>query len=111
MPADKPAVLLTGGAGYIGSHIAVVLAEAGYRPVILDDFSNSSRAVIGRLAELTGTAPALEEGDAGDAAFVRSVLERHDIAATIHLAAFKSVGRSVEEPLAYYRNKDRKSVV
>jgi UDP-glucose 4-epimerase len=97
-------VLLTGGAGYIGSHAAIALAAAGYRPVILDDFSNSSRAVIGRLGALIGGAPVLEEGDAGDQDFVRDVLTRHDIAATIHLAAFKSADRSVADPLAYYRN-------
>ena len=104
MPAERPAILLTGGAGYIGSHTCVALAEAGYRPVILDDFSNSSRAVIGRLEALTGGPIALEEGDAGNGAFVRDVLTRHDIVATIHFAAFKSVGQSVAEPLAYYRN-------
>jgi UDP-glucose 4-epimerase len=104
MPADRPAILLTGGAGYIGSHTCVALAEAGYRPVVLDDFSNSSRLVIGRLEELTGGAVALEEGDVGNGVFVREVLTRHDIAATIHFAAFKSVAQSVAEPLLYYRN-------
>jgi UDP-glucose 4-epimerase len=97
-------ILLTGGAGYIGSHTHVALAEAGHQPVILDDFSNSGPAVIPRLAALTGAPVALERGDVGDRAFVRGVLDRHGIEAVIHLAASKSVGQSVADPLLYYRN-------
>jgi UDP-glucose 4-epimerase len=97
-------VLLTGGAGYIGSHIHVALAAAGHESVILDDFSNSSPLVVDRLAALTGAPVALERGDVGDRVFVRKVLERHGIEAVIHLAASKSVGQSVADPLSYYRN-------
>jgi UDP-glucose 4-epimerase len=102
MPAEK--ILLTGGAGYIGSHTCLALREAGYDPVILDDFSNSSPEVIGRLAELTGGEVALERGDVGDPALLATVFGRHAIAAVIHFAAFKSVGQSVADPLSYYRN-------
>lgn len=97
-------VLLTGGAGYIGSHTYLALREAGYQAVVLDDFSNSNPSVIARLGVLSGTEVTLERGDAGDRAFVRTVLDRHGIEAVIHFAAFKSVAESVADPLAYYRN-------
>jgi UDP-glucose 4-epimerase len=104
MPDDSGRVLLTGGAGYIGSHTYVALRQAGYVPVILDDFSNSSPEVIARLAELTGGEVALERGDVGDPDFLAGVFGRHAIGAVIHFAAFKSVGQSVADPLSYYRN-------
>ncbi len=102
MPADK--ILLTGGAGYIGSHTYLALRAAGYSPVILDDFSNSSPEVIDRLADLSGAEMALEQGDVGDPAFLAGVFGRHAIKAVTHFAAFKSVGQSVADPLSYYRN-------
>ena len=98
-PASGTAVLLTGGAGYIGSHTVVALLEAGYVPVVLDDFSNSRPEVLERLKQLTGQSIICERGDALDAAFTRSVLQRHDCVAAIHLAGFKAVGESVAQPL------------
>ncbi len=97
-------ILLTGGAGYIGSHTFVALAQAGYVPVILDNFSNSHRAVLERLRAITGERPVCEEGDVLDTAFVTDVLRRHDIAGVVHFAGDKAVGESVAKPLKYYRN-------
>ena len=97
-------ILLTGGAGYIGSHTYVALAEAGYTPVILDNFANSHRAVLGRLEEITKRPVLCKEGDVLDTAFVEDVLRGHQIAGVVHLAGDKAVGESVEKPLKYYRN-------
>ncbi len=97
-------ILLTGGAGYIGSHIHVALIEAGYTPVILDNFSNSQPAVLERLQQITQRPVLCERGDVLDTAFVEDVLRRHAIAGVIHLAGDKAVGESVEKPLKYYHN-------
>ena len=97
-------ILLTGGAGYIGSHTCVALAEAGFTPVILDNFSNSHPAVLARLQQITGQALACEKGDVLDTPWVENVLRRHQIAAVLHFAGDKAVGESVAQPLKYYRN-------
>jgi UDP-glucose 4-epimerase len=97
-------ILLTGGAGYIGSHTYVALANAGYTPVILDNFSNSHRGVLERLYAITEQHIEFEEGDVLDTAFVEGVLRRHDIGGVIHFAGDKAVGESVANPLKYYRN-------
>jgi UDP-glucose 4-epimerase len=104
MNHEKTHVLLTGGAGYIGSHTAVGLCEAGYTPVILDDFSNSHPAVVERLTALTGRSLAVERGDVKDSSFVRAVLEKYRCNAVVHLAGLKAVGDSVARPLLYYRH-------
>lgn len=104
MNHEQTHVLLTGGAGYIGSHTAVALCEAGYTPVILDDFSNSHPAVLERLTTLTGRTLALERGDVKDSAFVRRVLDTYRCKAVVHLAGLKAVGESVIKPLLYYRH-------
>jgi UDP-glucose 4-epimerase len=101
---NSKCVLLTGGAGYIGSHTAVSLTEAGYLPVLLDDFSNSHPAVLGRIAQLTGQQVICERGNVLDSRFVEDVLKRHDCAAVIHLAGSKAVGERVANPLKYYEN-------
>jgi UDP-glucose 4-epimerase len=97
-------ILLTGGAGYIGSHTCVALAQAGFTPVILDNFSNSQPAVLERLAQITGQSVACEQGDVLDTPWVEDVLRRHRIAAVLHFAGDKAVGESVAQPLKYYRN-------
>ncbi len=97
-------ILLTGGAGYIGSHTHVALVAAGYTPVILDDFSNSHPAVLDRLQRITGRPVIYELGNVGDRAFVEDLIHRHRVSAVVHFAAFKAVGESVAKPLAYYRN-------
>jgi UDP-glucose 4-epimerase len=104
MTTGLPAVLLTGGAGYIGSHTCVALHEAGFKPVILDDFSNSNPVVLQRLQRLTGEAVECQQGDAADVALVRSMIDRHAVQAVIHFAGFKAVGESVAQPLKYYAN-------
>ncbi len=97
-------ILLTGGAGYIGSHTFVALVEAGFTPVILDNFSNSHPAVLQRLETITRKAVRCERGDVLDTPFVEQVLRRHDIAGVVHFAGDKAVGESVAKPLKYYHN-------
>jgi UDP-glucose 4-epimerase len=97
-------ILLTGGSGYIGSHTFVALTEAGYAPVILDNFSNSHRAVLQRLRALTERPVLCESGDVLDTAFVQDVLRRHQVTGVIHLAGDKAAGESVAQPLKYYQN-------
>ncbi|ERG65126.1 hypothetical protein L332_11835 [Agrococcus pavilionensis RW1] len=96
-------VLLTGGAGFIGSHTAIALVEHGHDVVILDDLSNASEEAVRRAERLAGAAMPLIVGDAGDAALVGRVLADHRIDAVIHFAGLKAVGESVAQPLTYYR--------
>ena len=104
MADQAPAILLTGGAGYIGSHTWLALLEAGYRPVILDDFSTSQTKVLQRLHQLAGVAPASVRGSVSDTSMVEALLRQHRIAAVVHFAGFKAVGESVAQPLKYYVN-------
>ena len=97
-------VLLTGGAGFIGSHTAVELLTRGCRVVIVDDLSNSRESVIDALETITGIRPAFYRVDAADAKALDEVFSRENIDAVIHLAGFKAVGESVSRPLRYYRN-------
>jgi UDP-glucose 4-epimerase len=94
-------VLLTGGAGYIGSHTLVALVAAGYRPVILDDFSNAAGDVPERLERITGLAPRVWRGSVLDAGLLEDVFAAERIDAVIHFAARKAVGESVRMPLEY----------
>ena len=97
-------VLLTGGAGFIGSHICVELLEAGEDVALLDNFSNSKRDVPQRIMDITGRGLDLVDADLRDTAGLRRVFEKRDISAVIHLAGLKAVGESVEKPLLYYEN-------
>lgn len=98
-------VLVTGGAGYIGSHTVVELISAGYTPVIIDNFSNSESWILERITEITGVTPIFYQGDCSDTLFLEKVFTAEgDIEAVIHFAAFKAVGESVANPLKYYRN-------
>ncbi len=97
-------ILLTGGAGYIGSHTAVELAQQGYEVVIADNFSNSSPAVLKRLELITGKKFSFYEIDVADKSALKKVFEEHKIDGVIHFAGYKSVGESVKVPLSYYRN-------
>lgn len=96
--------LLTGAAGYIGSHTWIVLHEAGFNCVGVDNFVNSSPVVLERIAAITGRQPIFEEGDVTDAAFMQGLFAKYRFTAVVHLAALKAVGESVAEPLKYYRN-------
>ena len=97
-------VLLTGATGYIASHTWLALLAAGHEVVGVDDFSNSSPEVLNRLQRLSGRTPVFERLDVCDSAAMESLLQRHRIDAAVHFAAFKAVGESVAQPLAYYRN-------
>ncbi len=96
-------VLVTGGAGYIGSHACVELLERGDDVVVLDNLSNSFPEALDAVQEITGRAVTFEQGDLLDAEFVEGVFERHAIDAVMHFAGLKAVGESVAQPLRYYR--------
>ena len=97
-------ILLTGGAGYIGSHAAVVLSEAGHLVVILDNFCNSHRSVLERLARVLGKVVPCAEGDIRDTALVKKVLKDYQIDAVMHFAGLKAIGESVQNPIDYFDN-------
>ena len=98
-------ILVTGGAGYIGSHTAVELQNAGYEVVIVDNLSNSNENVIDGIERITGTRPAFEKLDCNDKEGMRAVFAKYPgIEGIIHFAASKAVGESVQKPLLYYRN-------
>jgi UDP-glucose 4-epimerase len=97
--------LVTGGAGYIGSHTVLALLEDGQEVVVLDNFSNSSPVALARVEKLSGKSLELYEGDLGDRSLLDKIFNHHsDIDAVIHFAALKAVGESTQEPLRYYRN-------
>lgn len=97
-------IMVTGGAGYIGALTAVELLRGGYEVLVVDNFANSSVAVLQRIEELAGRRPLLEVADCADGAQMRAVFEAHpDVAGAVHFAALKSVAQSVAQPLAYYR--------
>lgn len=98
-------ILVTGGAGYIGSHTVVELQNAGYQVVIVDNLSNSNIKVLDRIERITGQRPAFEQLDCADYNAMNKVFSKYEgIKAIIHFAASKAVGESVEKPLLYYRN-------
>ncbi len=107
----KGKVLVTGGAGYIGSHTVVQLLEAGFSVVVFDNLSNSSRAVIDRIFKLTGKQLDFIEGDIRDRSAIRNTFQDHSIVAVIHFAGLKAVGESKAEPLKYYDNNVSGSIV
>lgn len=97
-------ILVTGGAGYIGSHTTIELLEAGYEVVVIDDFSNSHPTVIDRIKTISQKAFSFYEFNLLDEARLIEVFDHHQIEAVIHFAAFKAVGESVDHPIAYYHN-------
>src|SRR5215471_14825763 len=97
-------ILVTGGAGYIGSHVVVELAQAGYAPIVLDNFCNSSRAVLPRLETLTGRMVPCIEADVRDIDALRRAFHDHPVTAVVHCAGLKAVGESQSRPLSYYDN-------
>lgn len=98
-------VLVTGGAGFIGSHTVIELKEAGFEPILIDNFSNSERSVIDGLTSIMGETPVVIEGDCSDISLLRNVFNNHGpFEGVIHFAAYKAVGESVRQPLKYYQN-------
>lgn len=98
-------ILVTGGAGYIGAHTVVELAQAGYTPIIVDNFSNTEERVLDGLAQILGKEPVCYKVDCTDAAALEDVfVQEGEILGVIHFAAYKAVGESVAEPLKYYHN-------
>ena len=100
----KKTVLVSGGAGYIGSHVTVELDAAGYDVIIADNFSNCDRTNYKGVCKITGKELPLIEMDFCDLPAVRKLFDTHKIDAVIHFAAFKAVGESVDDPLKYYTN-------
>ena len=98
-------ILVTGGAGYIGSHAVVELAQAGFQPIIIDNFSNSQESALAGIEAILGQAVPVYRIDCGDADALRGVFRAEaGIAGVIHFAAYKAVGESVAKPLAYFQN-------
>jgi UDP-glucose 4-epimerase len=97
-------ILVTGGAGYIGSHTCVLLLEAGYDVCVVDNLSNSSEIALRRVQEITGRKLLFYKVDLCDKQALENVFKAHDFSAVIHFAGLKAVGESVDMPLEYYRN-------
>ena len=97
-------VLLTGGAGYIGSHTVVEMHDAGHDVVVVDNFSNSSPRSMERVAKIIGKMPPIYEADVADEAALDRIFSEHKIDAVVHFAGLKAVGESVSKPLEYYQN-------
>ena len=98
------AVLVTGGAGYIGSHTCVELLEAGYDVVVVDNLYNSSQKAIERVKKITGKDLKFYEVDILDREKLNEIFERETIDSVIHFAGYKAVGESVRKPIEYYYN-------
>ena len=97
-------ILVTGGAGFIGSHTVVALSEAGFTPIIVDDFSNSNHSVLRGIEKILGHKPRYYPDSCHDAEVLRRIFSEQKIGGVIHFAAFKAVGESMREPLKYYDN-------
>ncbi|QYN00793.1 UDP-glucose 4-epimerase GalE [Pseudomonas protegens] len=96
--------LITGGAGYIGSHTVLELLQAGHEAVVLDNLCNSSMPSLQRVQQITGVAPVFVEGDVCDRAILDRIFSQHEIDGVLHFAGLKAVGESVKQPLPYYQN-------
>jgi UDP-glucose 4-epimerase len=97
-------ILVTGGAGFIGSHTVVALIEAGFEPVIIDNFSNSEKRSLDGLQQILGKSVKCYEQDCNDLKTLQTIFQEEQIKGVIHFAAFKAVGESVQKPLKYYEN-------
>lgn len=97
-------ILVTGGAGYIGSHTCVELLNAGYDVVVVDNLSNSSKVALDRVAQITGKQVTFYEADVLDHEKMHAIFKKENVDAVIHFAGLKAVGESVEKPLEYYTN-------
>jgi UDP-glucose 4-epimerase len=97
-------VLLTGGTGYIGSHTALALVQAGHEVVLYDNLCNSKASVVDRLAQIVGQRPVFVQGDIRDTALLQNTLQQQGVEAVVHFAGLKAVGESVAKPVDYYAN-------
>jgi UDP-glucose 4-epimerase len=97
-------ILVTGGAGFIGSHVCVELINAGYTPIVVDNLSNAKPEALKRVAKITGTEPLFYHIDINDKDAMRKVFAAHSFAAVMHFAGLKAVGESSQIPMKYYRN-------
>jgi UDP-glucose 4-epimerase len=104
MPHFAQTILVTGGAGYIGSHTCVELISAGHNVVVLDNLSNSKAQAVQRIGQIAGHAPVFVRGDLRDANTLDRIFQSYHIDAVIHFAGLKAVGESVAQPLKYYEN-------
>jgi UDP-glucose 4-epimerase len=104
-------ILVTGGAGYIGSHTTVALVNAGYEVVVLDNLCNSSEESLRQVEQICGRPAKFVPGDIRDRALLDRIFTEQDISAVIHFAGLKAVGESVEQPLSYYDNNVSGTVV
>lgn len=104
-------VLVTGGAGYIGSHTCLELLRAGYDVVVIDNLSNSHKIALDRVEQLAGKSIFFYEADVMDTATLDNIFTKHQIQAVVHFAGLKAVGESVEQPLSYYKNNLISSIV
>ena len=107
----KPLILLTGGLGYIGSHTCIVLEQAGFKTVLLDNLSNSSLSSLDGIEKILGYRPVFYDADIRDRGAISSILRSNDFAWVIHFAGLKSVGESVQFPFEYYNNNIQGSFV
>jgi UDP-glucose 4-epimerase len=102
---SKKNILVTGGAGYIGAHTVVELFNAGFQPVIVDNFSKSDRTLLDGIESITHAKPVFEEGDCNDRQFLKRIFKSYEpFESVLHFAAYKSVGESVQKPMMYYDN-------
>jgi UDP-glucose 4-epimerase len=104
-------ILVTGGAGYIGSHTCVELLESGYELLVLDNFSNSKPESLNRVEKITGKKIPVIEGDVRDRDLLRNIFSANNINGVIHFAGLKAVGESVQKPLTYYDNNVSGSII
>ena len=104
-------VLVTGGAGYIGSHTCVELLESGYEPIVVDNLCNSNPESLNRVKEITGKPVVFYEGDVRDEALLGEIFREHEIGCVIHFAGLKAVGESVQKPWEYYDNNLNSTLV
>lgn len=104
LEGDVMKILVTGGAGYIGSHTCVELLNSGYEVIVIDNFCNSKKEVIDKIKKITNKDVMLYEGNVCDKKILREIFKENQIEAVIHFAGLKAVGESVKKPLLYYRN-------
>ena len=97
-------ILVTGGAGFIGSHTCIQLIEKGFTPVVYDNFANASRGVISRMETISNRHIMTVEGDVCDRALLEETIERYGCETVMHFAGAKAVGESMADPVGYYIN-------